>query len=268
MTDPDPSLALKEERARKIQAHDDLRNTPEFKAQQVRCVRLMEGAALGLHSTWLMASRCQSLIDDFLTFRFVDDTLQSIISIWALANEGLHNPARREMRYLLEAASKHLYVDLKLMHANARLSEKIAFLESTVSSSSVAFVSDMTLYGFDVAQNKEFIDEISSTYSRLCQYVHRSPEQVSKSIALLSRGISPGFDTAQEFEALNQEITQLYDLVLVMHFNALGLGLAGDLFVSLFDGMQAWPYHRTKHVARVSRLFDYKFERQKERNDA
>jgi hydrogenase maturation factor HypE len=104
------------------------------------------------------------------------------------------------------------------------LSEKLVFLEAGVRNSSVSFVDDFRLYQFVNAENKEFMDSIRSTYSSLCKYVHRSPEQIEEALRQLQRGISPGFETAQELKSLCRELAQLYDLVLVMHFNALGMG--------------------------------------------
>ena len=231
-----------------------------FLSQTRHLQRLTEGLALGLHSIWLMTARCRSIFDEFLTFRFFDDTIQSIVAIWSLAKEGQLTPAKREMRYLLESCAKHVYVDIKKM--GKPMTDKLSFLEAEVPSSSISFVDEFHLYGFSDADNKEFMDNIRSTYSSLCRYVHRSPEQIEESLRLLQKGVSPGFETAHELEPFSRELAQLYDLVLVMHFNALGLTLTGDVFTSCLDDISKWPYHKTKFVKRLSLHFDYKHERQ------
>lgn len=243
-----------------IAGHEELRAKEPFASQSKRLLRLTEGVAFGLHSIWLMSRRCPSIYDEFLTFRFFDDIIQSVVAIWSLTKEGQLTPAKREMRYLLESCAKHVYVDLKQM--SKPLSEKRTFLETEVPSSSVSFTDDFRLYQFSDAENKEFMDSIRSMYSSLCKYVHRSPEQIEEALRLIQRGVSPGFETSQDVEYFCRELAQLYDLVLVMHFNALGMGLAGDVFTHFLDSLEKWPYHKTKFVKVLSSYFDYKHERQ------
>lgn len=243
-----------------IAGHKELRAKEPFLSQSKRLMRLTDGLAFGLHSIWLMSRRCPQIYDEFLTFRFFDDTIQSVVAIWSLSKEGQLTSAKREMRYLLESCAKHVYVDLKQM--SKPLIDKLIFLQTEVPSSSVSFVLDFRLYQFSDTENKEFMDGLRSMYSSLCKYVHRSPEQIEEALRLLQRGVSPGFETVQDLEFFCRELTQLYDLVLVMHFNALGMDLAGDVFTHALDSSIKWPYHKTKFVKVLSSYFDYKHERQ------
>lgn len=243
-----------------ISGHEELRAKEAFVSQLKRLQRLTEGLVFGLQSIWLMSRRCPRIYDEFLTFRFFDDTVRSVVAIWSLAKEGQLTPAKREMRYLLESCAKHVYVDLKQM--GKPLTEKLTFLETDVPSSSVSFADDFRLYEFSDTENKEYMDGIRSIYSSLCKYVHRSPEQIDEALRLLQRGISPGFETAQDVESFCRELAQLYDLIIVIHINALGMCLAGDVFAHALDGLEKWPYHNTKFVKVISSYFDYKHERQ------
>jgi hypothetical protein len=206
-----------------------------------------------------MSLRNQKLFDSFLTFQFFSDTIQSIISIWSLAKDGLLTPAKREMRYMLESCSKHVYVDLKLM--GMPISEKQQFLKDQIFHSSVSFTNDFRLYHFSEMENKAFMDCIRSSYTSLCKYVHRSPEQIEEALGLFQRGIFPGFETQHEMGLFVRELAQLYDLILVMYFNAVGMSSTGDIFVHLLDKKVAWPYHKTKYVRLLSSYFNYKSER-------
>lgn len=256
----DPLNQVIAKRDEHIAGHKELRAKEPFVSQSKRLLRLTDGLAYGLHSIWLMSRRCPSIYNEFLTFRLFDDTIQSVVAIWSLAKEGQLTPAKREMRYLLESCAKHVYVDLKQM--SKPLTEKLAFLKTQVPSSSVSFVDDFRLYQFSDAENKDFMDGIQSMYSSLCKYIHRSPEQIEEALRMLQRGVSPGFETAQDVESFCRKLAQLYDLVLVMHFNALGMGLAGDVFTQALDSSEKWPYHKTKFVKVLSSYFDYKHERQ------
>jgi len=243
-----------------IARHEQMRSEEPFRAQTKRLQRLTGAVTFALQSSWWMTRRNSSIYDDFLTFRFFDDTIQSVVAIWSLAREGQLTPAKREMRYMLESCSKHVYIDLKKM--GAPLSKKLDFLEREVPSSSVDFTKDFQLYEFSDAENKEFMNSIRSMYSTLCCYVHRSPEQIEEALKLVQLGVSPGFETAKELEGFNASLSKLYDMIIVMHFNALGMALASDVFVQVLDHEKDWPFHKTKFVKLLSSYFDYKHERQ------
>ena len=256
----DPLLHFIAKRDEHIARHEQLGAEEPYASQLMRLQRLTEGLTFGLGSIWLMSTRCRSIVDESLTFRFFDDTLQSAVAVWSLAKEGLLASAKREMRYMLESCAKHVYVDLK--QVGKPLSDKLAFLKNEVPTSSVTFVNNFQLYEFSDDENKKFMGSILSTYSSLCKYVHRSPEQVDETLRSLQRGISPGFETAKELESFCRQLAKLYDLILVMHFNALGTSLAGDVFTHVLDSSEKWPYHKTKFVKVLSSYFDYKHERQ------
>jgi hypothetical protein len=248
-----------EYRDSRIEEHARLRQSEPFVAQTKRPQRLTEGFAIGAHAICLMSTRAPHIYDEFLSFRFIDDLLQSAVAIWSLAKEGQLTAGKREMRYMLEAATKHAYVDLKL--TKNPLPEKITFLSEQVPNSSMKFVDDFRLYSFTDVENKEFMDFIRSSYASLCRYVHRSPEQVEETLRLLKRGIAPAFETQREVESFVRELERLYDVVLVLLFNALGLSLTGDVFVHTLDGTKEWPFHKTHFTKKLSSSFDYKAER-------
>lgn len=62
-----------------------------------------------------------SAADDYLMFRFVPHLSESVLAITMNAKEGLQNAARRELRFLLEAAMK---LSSRDFHTDARLSNK------------------------------------------------------------------------------------------------------------------------------------------------
>ncbi|TCO82004.1 hypothetical protein EV699_10699 [Plasticicumulans lactativorans] len=254
----DPFESIRAAHEKVVANHAALRSSEPFVAQTKRLQRLTEGVTFGIHAMWMMSTR-SSTYDEFLSFRFIDDTLQSVVAVWSLAREGQLTVAKRELRYLLESVSKHVYADLKLM--GKPLAEKITFLADHIPSSSVSFVEDFRLYSYSDPENKAFMGEIKSQYSSLCRYVHRSPEQVQESLRLLTQGISPGFETPKQLESFVRELERVYDVLLVLLFNALGPGLAGDVFVHMLDDHRTWPYHKTRFTKLFSREFDYKAER-------
>ncbi len=254
----EPFESIRAAREKILTEHDALRSSESFISQTKRLQRLTEGVVFGIRAMWMM-SRRSSIYNEFLSFRFIDDTLQSVVAVWSLAKEGQLTVAKRELRYLLESVSKHVYADLKLM--GKPLAEKINYLADDIPSSSVSFVEDFRLNSYSDSGNKALMDEIRSRYSYLCRYVHRSAEQVDESLRQLAKGISPGFETPKQLASFVRELERVYDVLLILLFNALGLSLAGDVFVGVLDDHRSWPYHKSRFTKLLSKEFDYKAER-------
>ena len=83
----------------------------------------------------LMAARSDKFAKNSLVMWSFMDLVQSSLSIDLLIREGMHTPARREMRYMLESAMKNLLVDQEKLGLS--LSKKIQYLHRDVDRSSI-----------------------------------------------------------------------------------------------------------------------------------
>jgi len=234
----------------------------QYREQVTRLKRLLKGAVEALQACWLMSTRNSALSDETLMFRFIDDTIFSLVGISSSISNGAHNPARREMRYLLESVCKHHYVDTSPRVAGKSLTEKLNDLKSNVPRSSIDFVAGQKFFALDEVKEKELQSELIDMYARSCKYVHRSKEQIDEYLAAVDRGTSPGFESVSEFKVMNREFARLCDVVVFLSLAVLGpSGLAGDVFVQVFDHDNAWPYHKTKYCKALSEHYNYKAER-------
>ena len=96
----DPLGQIIARRDEHIARHEELREKQPVVSQSKRLLRLTEGLAFGLHSIWLISRRCPSIYDEFLTFRFFDDTIQSVVAIWSLAvmSRKINDPSMEKVR--------------------------------------------------------------------------------------------------------------------------------------------------------------------------
>lgn len=106
----------------------------------------------------------------------------------------------------------------------------------------------------------DFRNDVKSTWSQACAYVHPSAEQLAERARRASRGSFSGFETAREIEAMNDLLARTYDLLGVLWLTAAGPSAVGDIIVT--EDVDGWPFHRTSWLPRLSRLYDYKHERQ------
>jgi hypothetical protein len=198
--------------------------------------------------------------DTWILQRSIDDFLESAVAIRALAREGIFNVGRRELRYLLEAAVKNVFVD-QAVDGDATLEHRIAFLNDrrNVPRSSVDPVDHLTIRMLpDPATLKT---AVRSAFGNLSGYTHLSKTQLEERLRRYARGEFSGFESPATLEAFSRLLVQTYDVVLALVLEGVGPSFAGDIFIGVFDDNPTWRFHKTKFVGEMSHHFDYKVER-------
>jgi len=231
-----------------VAAHAELRQTSEWKHVQRRISLNTRGFLLGLHTSWLMSRRWTDYYDNTLTYRFIDDLMESAISIHVEVDNGALNSARRELRFVLETAINHAYIDRLLPRAD--LETKLGHPEAR----DVDIVKAARKMGMIVA--------LGPLYGRLSQVVHPTPAQLRTRLEQSARGVYLGFETPAELREFAELQLEVYDIALWCVFDSLGPGLTGDLFINVFDDVLWWPYHHSPLAYSISRGLNYKAERQ------
>lgn len=210
------------------------------------------------------STRAKTIYDEFLTIRATDDLIQSAISMFFLIDNGIHNIAKREIRYLLEMTVKYLVVDQEC--DGKPLSEKTQYLQDNVPNSSIEVVDRLNL-PFDSDINKQFKDDVRDVFYKACAFTHPSKLQIDEQIRYYEKGIYLGFETAKMLASVNKTVFRAYDLILTMLFVGFGQSISGDLFIEIYDNNAKWKFHKGKYVRMYSKLFDYKFERQQKQTN-
>ena len=205
------------------------------------------------------STRAKNIYDDFLVIRASDDLIQSAIGIQVLVLEGVHNMAKRELRYLIEMSVKYLVVDQELM--GKTITEKTSYLSSNIPNSSIEVIERAKTY-FEPATELSLKNEITDFFYKSCAYVHPSQRQIGEQLDKYKKGLHIGFESAKELADITKLAFRAYDMILVLILTGFGQSMSGDLFIDNFDHNQKWKFHKGKYVAQFSKLYDYKQERQ------
>lgn len=235
-------------------------DSERYQAACTRRARLLGDFALALRATWIVSTR-DPASPRHLLHNTSDELLESAVAIGLLAEQGIFNAPRRELRFMLDAAVKYVYVEQE-SPAKAGLRGRSRHLGDTkrVPRSTIEPIKELKLSM--LTDPAAFQAAANSAFGALSGYVHPSRPALTERFARVGRGEYSGFETARTLEALNRRIAECLDLVLVLLFHGIGPGFTGDLFVHWLDEQEDWTFHRIRWVAEVSRFFDYKAERQ------
>lgn len=257
----DPFAAAARELQARIETHEETRSTKRYGDAESHMRRLVQDFVLGLRASWLAVTR-DSNSDHSLLHRSMDELLESVIALPTLAQDGMVNVARRELRYLLEATVKYVYVDQQF-DAAAPLEERVRFLgdKAKVPRASIRPVDDVVIRMLDDPERLR--GAVKQSFSSLSGHVHPSRPALEERLARAERGEYSGFEGPGVLEAFDRLASQTLDVVLVMVFEGIGPSFTGDLFINVFDDNRDWKFHRTKFTAEVSRHFDHKAERRR-----
>lgn len=262
--DSDPLKAIQEALRQKRDAYEnDVLNSQSFKDG----LRYLEGIGqdllLAQQYVRLQGSR-GSLSEHYLLLRFAPHIVESVIAITLNAREGLQNAARRELRFLLEAAVK---LSSRDFHPEAgSFEDRLAGLNDREKRFE-DYVSELVYFdGFEKPEDANAA--ILSLYSELSRYVHATVPQLQDALVRERREEPAGRESVATLNRFNKLAFQVYDIVLVRIFHSIGLGMAGDVFTVTLDDEPKWRFYKGKFVARLSKCFDYKHERKVRRGEA
>lgn len=204
-----------------------------------------------LRTISVYSTRWKEYYDESLVIHSIDDCIQSAISIKFQMENGIFNPAKRELRYIIELILKALYVDQ--VKGKAPLTEKIAFLHTDVHRSSIDLVDQINL-PFQQTEKKEFLNDLSLYYSNICEYVHPSKKQIDEQVLNYERDNTIGFESTKMLENVVNLTFRVYDIVLSLFFIGFGPSMSTDVYEGFFKDDPKWKFHKGKHTKRYLTL--------------
>ena len=178
-----------------------------------------------LRSISFYSTRAGEMYRDFFFMRVIDELIESVIAISILSEQGIYNPLKRELRYLIELSVKSVGVDYLMMGKS--IDEKTIFLETSVPNSSIEFIDKYPL-PFDESGNNQFRAEIKDYFYKACAYVHPSGRQLRERLERARNGNYIGFDTAKMLTESNSLVFRAFDMILTLMFHGLCLIVAAQ----------------------------------------
>lgn len=187
--------------------------------------------------------------------------LESAISTLSLIREGLLNPARRELRFLLGASVKVWWCDG--LEPAGEGKNKVAFVHDPGAIRFRDVVETLEPRLIDATTARNLLELLTNLYGQLSTHVHASTDGVGVDLRRFEKGQYIGFESIGDVNRINDLFVQVLDISLAAVFESFDVGLLGDIFVAVLDDMPKWAFHKTPLVSSISSHFRYKAERQR-----
>jgi nucleoside diphosphate kinase len=188
---------------------------------------------------------------------FSPDLTQSVKSSEVLIEKGLRNPARRELRFVLESSVKTLFVDQSLASAPFESREKF-FESNRVDSNSIDEANELELSLLDSRDSKACKEKIREEWGWASSYVHPSTHQVKERLEMQVWGRHGGDIEAQYVRKYAEEFFEIIGLVSVLVLEMIDTRselTAADVISSLTDP-PGWILRRHRFVGKIGEQFD------------
>jgi hypothetical protein len=212
-------------RQARIDAHTALRESEGFKSAIARVDRLIADYGIAINAIDFAATRHPPFFETLMTLRLKQQFVESMVATAQAIKEGHHNPARRELRFLLEASIKTLWLDsgcppiglpdqdsAKFRAAN--VDAKVASLDDLGRERFGEVIGSLKFKLMDEAGASAYRQVANSLYTSLSTHVHISSRVIARDLKAFDRDRYFGFETIGDVNKIVDLMRQVLDLAL------------------------------------------------------
>jgi hypothetical protein len=234
--------------------------TDELRAELNKTHRICAEYLRALGFTTGDTSRDPEYHDNHLLSYLAQDFIESASAIPLLVEQGIHNVALREARFILEAHIKLCYVQQQEYRSD--IQQKLTRFEQVFNSSKISVKNDVELNLLPETSRAAFQEEAGRLYGGTSNYVHLSRAQIDERIARVDAGRTAGKENASDVASVNAMLSRVFASALIFLFHSVPQYVPGDWFVEYDGSTVDWYFTRSQYVAMLDSTFDYKHERQ------
>ncbi|MEA5477070.1 hypothetical protein VB774_05500 [Pseudanabaena galeata UHCC 0370] len=248
-----------DEEEQKAREHEELRSSQEYVLEMSFLRKTIQDFIQTLMLCSIAASRSSKFSENYLLPRHFDDIVEAAMSAHLSIENGALNPARRELRHILEVIVNISYVDQ--VRVNDTFDQRISYYRGkSVKKSNVDHIFHLPLRLMG-NQKESFAKSVQSAWVRASNYVHLTKKRVDEKLRLRDEGIVLGMETIEMLKNIVSEVHETCTITIILAFETIGVAATGDLLVDSIDEIDSWVFHSSEYVAIVDSYFDYKHER-------
>lgn len=187
------------------------------------------------------------------------DIIETLIGVLICVKEGIHTPAIRESRYLLELSIKLTYIQQQ--NYAMPIDEKLSTFNSLIKSPNIRPMRDITLNYLSSDSASSFLVDVGRLYGESSNFVHVTPESINYRRNRLSNDRIIGKESASDLKQLNDIIQKIYAASIVFISHSIPQYVVGDWHIDSRGELINWYYLKSKYISEIDSTLDYKHER-------
>jgi len=199
-------------------------------------------------------------VNSHLLYVLADDYLESLVAVPMLLKQGIHRPAIRDSRFLLEMSIKLAYIQQN--EYKLPISTKIDHFKKELSSPGISVMRSINLDLLKKEMHPEFFEESGRLFGYSSKYIHLTPDQISERIALIESGRSAGNEAPEDLWQINSLLERIYAVTIIFMMHSVPIYISGDWLVETNGDTNNWYFTASQFIAAIDETFDYKHERQ------
>lgn len=197
--------------------------------------------------------------DNHLLSFLNQDILETLTGVLVHVKEGIHTPAIRESRYLLELSIKLTYIQQK--NYTMSIDEKLSIFYKFLKSTNITPMKEIDLNYLDTKSAKNFLSDVGQLYGESSRFVHVTPDSIKYRRERVENDRMLGNESDEDLKSLNDLLQKIYASSIVLISHSIPQYVIGDWHVNSSGELKNWYYMKSKYIAEIDSTLDYKHER-------
>ncbi len=231
----------------------------ELKTEFARTNEMIMAFIEWIHFCILDTARDVNFHDNHLLSFLNQDILETLMGVLIQVKEGIHTPAIRESRYLLELSIKLAYIQQK--NYSMPILEKLNIFNKIIKSTSISPMRDIDFEYLEKDSAEKFLVGVGRLYGESSRFVHVSPESIKYRRKRISDERVIGKESETDLKELNDILQKMYAASIVFISHSIPKYVIGDWHIDSTGELKNWYYMKSKYVAEIDSTLDYKRER-------
>lgn len=212
-----------------------------------------------MHFCILDTARDVNFHENHLLSFLNQDILETLMGVLVHVKEGIHTPAIRESRYLLELSIKLAYIQQN--NYSMTIDEKLETFNKFIRSTNINPMREIDLKYLERKSVEDFLSGVGRLYGEASRFVHVTPESIKYRRDRVGNDRILGKESNEDLQSLNDLLQNMYAASIVFISHSIPQYVVGDWHVDSNGELKNWYYMKSRYVSEIDSTLDYKHER-------
>lgn len=187
--------------------------------------------------------------DNHLLSFLNQDILETLMGVLVHVKEGIHTPAIRESRYLLELSIKLAYIQQK--NYSMPIDEKLKVFNKFIKLTNITPMKEIDFKYLEKESADIFLSDVGRLYGESSRFVHVTPESIKYRRDRLGSDRILGKESKEDLKELNDLLQKMYAASIVFISHSIPQYVVGDWHVDSNGELKNWYYMKSRYIAEI-----------------